>query len=312
MRKISSYMLRKLTHPLDTLRAVLIRMEMRWLVLRNRFARSAVVADGTGPVVSLTTYGKRTQDVYIAIESIARGKLLPSRLILWLDDATILNSLPRSLRRLQRRGLEILRCKNYGPHKKYYPFVESQKEFDVPLVTADDDVIYPRTWLSALSAAHEQFPACVNCYRARVMKLSNGKIAPYREWPLCESVDPSVTTVATGVSGVIYPPALLWDLKSAGSEFELRCPRADDLWLHVQAVRSGLQIRQIQFEPIHFPLIPGSQETSLYAENCTVDDGNDRQLAATYGYNDLELLQSCNVIEPGAGNQAVTAPAPVI
>jgi hypothetical protein len=162
--------------------------------------------------------------------------------------------------------------------------------FTAPLVTADDDVIYPRSWLDGLLAAHQQFPNCVNCYRARVMLLKDGRIAPYREWPLCESADPSYRTVATGVSGVIYPTGLLEELKSAGTGFEACCPRADDLWLHVRAIRSGFHVRQIQRESIHFPMIKGTQETSLWAENCAQDDGNDRQLTVTYEAGDLELL----------------------
>jgi hypothetical protein len=124
------------------------------------------------------------------------------------------------------------------------------------------------------------------------MMLSDGKIVPYREWPLCESADPSYRTIATGVSGVIYPRALLEELKSAGTDFETRCPRADDLWLHVRAIRSGFHIRQIQPEAILFPLIPGTQVTSLWAENWEQDDGNDRQLAVTYESSDLELFES--------------------
>lgn len=292
MPEIVRYIACKLLHPGDTFRALRLRADMRWLMLCNRFAWFAVASGHPGPVVSLTTYGKRVQAVYLTIESIARGSQLPSRLILWIDDAALYANLPSTLLRLKRRGLEIRYCKNYGPHKKYYPYVESQRAFNAPLVTADDDVIYPHTWLAGLLAAHQQFPGCVNCYRARVMTLRGGQIAPYREWPLCESARPALTTVATGVSGVIYPSALLPDLKSAGTAFEARCPKADDLWLHVQAIRSGFHIRQIQPEPIHFPMIPGSQESSLYAENCALDDGNDRQLAVTYEARDLELFEN--------------------
>lgn len=291
MLKIIRYIFNKLLHPADTLRALRLRADMRWMMLSNLFGWSSVVSEGSGPVVSLTTYGKRAQGVYLAIESIARGNTLPSRLILWLDDGALYANLPKPLLRLKRRGLEIRFCKNYGPHKKYYPYVESQNIFTSPLVTADDDVIYPRSWLAGLLAAHRQFPGYVNCYRARVMMLHAGKIAPYREWPLCASTLPSYRTVATGVSGVIYPIALLEHLKLAGTDFESRCPKADDLWLHVQAIRSGFHIRQIQPEPIHFPMIPGSQETSLYAENCAQEDGNDRQLAVTYEARDLELFR---------------------
>ena len=290
MPEIVQYILRKLMNPADTLRALRLRADMRWLMLSNRLGWRSVSTEGFGPVVSLTTFGKRSNGVYLAIESIARGSTLPSRLILWLDDATLYANLPKPLLRLKRRGLDIRFCKNYGPHKKYYPYVESQKSFSVPLVTADDDVIYPRTWLAGLLAAYQQFPGGVNCYRARVMALDDGKIASYRLWPLCNSTEPSSRTVATGVSGVIYPPALLANVKAAGTAFDSRCPRADDLWLHVQAIRSGFLIRQIQAEPLHFPMIPGSQETSLYAENCALDDGNDRQLAVTYEASDLKLF----------------------
>lgn len=292
MPKTARYILSKLLDPISTLRAFRVRADMRWLMLCNRFGRSRVSAAGQGPVVSLTTYGRRAQAVYLSIESISRGSVLPSRLILWLDDEDLYSNLPSQLLRLKQRGLEITLCTNYGPHKKYYPYVDGHDTFAAPLATADDDVIYPRDWLAGLLAAHDQFPWCVNCYRARVMTLKGGAIAPYREWPLCDSTEPSYRTVATGVSGVIYPAPLLEALKCAGRAFEARCPRADDLWLHVQAVRSGFQIRQIQTEPIHFPMIPGSQETSLYAENCAQDDGNDRQVAATYESKEIDLFES--------------------
>jgi hypothetical protein len=271
-------------------RALCLRMEIAWLKVRNRFGRSEVATGDAGAVVSLTTYGKRAQDVYLAIESIARGTMLPSRMILWLDDTALFANPGPQLVRLSRRGLEIRFCKNYGPHKKYYPYVEKHREFSAPLVTADDDAIYSRTWLAGLMDAYTRFPENVNCYRARVMLLRDGKIAPYREWPLCESSEPSYRIVATGVSGIIYPPMLLEVLKRAGTGFESTCPRADDLWLHAHAIRSGFKIRQMQQEPANFPHIPGSQAASLWAENCVLDDGNDKQSSATYDASDLEVL----------------------
>ena len=139
--QIGQYILRKWG-------ALRLRADMLWLTLRNHFSRSAISIGGHGPVVSLTTYGKRANKAYLAIESIARGSLLPSRLILWLDEQVLYDDLPAPLFRLTRRGLEIKLCKNYGPHKKYYPYVESQTTFTSPLVTADDDTIYPRSWLA--------------------------------------------------------------------------------------------------------------------------------------------------------------------
>lgn len=37
-------------------------------------------------IVSLTTYGKRLYDVYLAIESIMQQSMKPNRIVLWLGD----------------------------------------------------------------------------------------------------------------------------------------------------------------------------------------------------------------------------------
>jgi len=286
----------RLIHPLRTFRAVQLRLDIICLKLRNRFSSSAVATGNPGVVVSLTTYARRIGVVHLVIESIARGHVTPSRLILWLDDHGILDDLPKPLRRLQKRGLEIRQCENYGPHKKYYSFVEREQFLICPLVTADDDVIYPASWLEGLIEANRDYPKCVNCYRARKVKLCDGRIAPYREWRICDSDVPSVMTLATGVSGVIYPSSLLEVLKEAGTKFQTLCPRSDDLWLHVWAIRSGYEVRQVQRQAIHFPHIPGTQVTSLYLENCAENDGNDRQITSVYGPLDVEIFEQSTAV----------------
>src|SRR5579859_5883370 len=104
------------------------------LWMRNRFNNHALT-DPNGPVVSLTTYGKRTSRVYLAIESIGRGRILPSRIILWLDEKPVFDDLPDSIKRLTKRGLEVRFCENFGPHKKYFPFISGEATFSLPLVT---------------------------------------------------------------------------------------------------------------------------------------------------------------------------------
>lgn len=263
----------------------------------NRRSRQPIVNPG-GPVVSLTTYGERTQRVYLAIESIGRGRLLPSRMILWLDDADVAAHPPVELERLQSRGLEIKVCPNYGPHKKYYPYVESQNDFNVPLVTADDDIFYPRRWLQGLYEAYLNFPDYVHCFRARHMHVTDDGIAPYASWEILRDTRPSYLNLATGCAGIIYPEPLLRKIKQQGTAFRTACPRADDLWLHAQALRAGYRVHQIVKR--EFPLceIPGTQASALYRKN--FDDGNDRQIQTTYSAQDLELLQQEAMREHGS------------
>jgi hypothetical protein len=273
--------------PLSIAKRAYAQFKVRQLKTINEHGGSRAIRPG-GPVVSLTSYGKRIDTVYLAIESIASGSLLPSEMILWLDDEARYRSLPNSLERLKQRGLTVRLCKDYGPHKKYYPYVASQKEFVLPLVTADDDVLYPSDWLRALAQAFQRDFSLVSGYRARVISLQGEHIAPYLQWTLCSSTRPSWRHLLNGVSGVIYPPGLLAALKSAGSEFEQCCPKADDVWLHATALRAGFRVRQIGRRPVHFPMIPGTQEIALYFDNAAT--GNDLQIAKTYTQIDVERM----------------------
>jgi hypothetical protein len=271
---------------------------MKSLCVQNLLSSKPAVSEG-GPVVSLTTYGRRLHTVYLTLESIAAGRVLPSRLILWLDEQKALNNLPSTLRRLEDRGLEIMPCENFGPHKKYYPYVRSVDSVSTPLVTADDDVLYSRWWLAGLVQGYLRLPEVINCYRAHVMSLSSQGISPYLSWKECRTNSPSHRHFATGVSGCIYPPRFLEVLKLRGTQFLECCPKADDVWLHASALRSGFRVRQIYTEQLNFPVIPGTQSSGLSIVNCGLAL-NDEQIRATYAADDLALLRS----QVGGGGNA--------
>jgi hypothetical protein len=262
---------------------------LTWMRLMNRFGWSPITHPG-GPVVSMTTYGNRIQSVHLAIESIGQGQIRPSRVILWIDDASLVDNLPIGIRRLQKRGLEVKLCNNYGPHKKYYPYLESLPEVEAPLVTADDDLLYPRYWLKRLVKAFQQFPDVVNCHRARVMVLNQDGIAKYKSWELADSMKPSFCHFAGGGAGAMYPLPLQRALKQEGTAFLDCCPKADDIWLHVQALRAGYKIRQIDKKQFRLVEIPGTQCIALNHQNLG-GGGNDRQIETTYRASDLDRLR---------------------
>jgi hypothetical protein len=240
--------------------------DLVWLKLRNRFGRRPITQAG-GPVVSLTTYGKRIETVHLAVESIGRGQMRPSRILLWLDDPSMIENLPSGIRRLQGRGLEVRLCENFGPHKKYYPYLESLGTVEVPLVTADDDVLYPPHWLKELVQAERESPDSVNCYRAREIAVGEDGLGRYESWKLVESTEPSFCHFAIGVGGIIYPVLVQRLLRQQGDAFIDCCPRADDVWLHVQALRGGYKVRQIANHCFELRYIPGTQTTALYHGN---------------------------------------------
>lgn len=258
------------------------------LSLLNRFGRAPIIRPG-GPIVSLTTYGKRSKTVHLTIESIGRGRLRPSRLLLWIDEPHLAAHLTGGLRRLQRRGLEVKECANLGPHKKYYPYLESSDALSAPLVTADDDILYPRTWLHKLVEEFHKHPKVVNCYRARIMSLDQRGISTYLQWRLTRSTAATFRHFAGSGAGVIFPVRLQLVLKREGLGFLTRCPEADDIWLHVQAIRAGYKIRQIDEREFRLIYIPGTQDVGLRTSN--MSGGNDRQVKTTYTDSDLQILR---------------------
>lgn len=259
-----------------------------YLRLRNLVARGP--ATGSAPVVvSLTSYGDRIRTVSVAIESIARGKVRPQRLLLWLDNTEQLESRPLSLRRLQRRGLEIRLSHNYGPHTKYYPFVQATARHTVPLVTADDDIIYPSNWLARLVDANRRHPDAISGHWVSIMGVAGDRVADYATWARARDTAVRPANFAPGVSGVIYPPAMLEELKRRGERFLSACPGADDIWLHWVALRAGIPVRQVGAVPHHFPMIPGSQGHALMKTNVG-ENRNDHWIRGLYSAEDVAAL----------------------
>lgn len=270
-----------------------------WLSVLGRHGRRSVIDPHVPVVVSLTSFGDRLGRAHVAVESIARGSTRPGRLILWIDPDEDPSSLPPTLGRLARRGLEIRTSPwDIGPHKKYYPVVAGPDAPCLPLVTADDDVLYPRRWLEELLATSERSPDSVVAHRVRDLLLcEDGRIAPYNSWPLARGTTPALRHFATGSSGALYPVTVQLHLRDLGRGFESCCPRADDLWLHHAVITSGSSTRQVRRRSRTFLEVPGTQARALSHEN-TGRSANDPQVLATYSAEALVALRAETVTAP--------------
>ncbi|ALU38956.1 hypothetical protein AS188_03455 [Kocuria flava] len=257
--------------------------------LANRTATSSVL--GEAPVVvSLASHGRRLRTVHLAVEAIAAGTVRPRRLVLWVPDAAVVADPPPPLARLVARGLELRRADpDRGPHNKYWHHVVSCAHHELPLVTADDDVLYGPGWLEQLLAAHARHPQDVVAHRAHRIRLENGRVLPYAQWGPAVPGTVSRRTFATGLSGVLYPPRVLDALREAGPAFERCCPRADDVWLHVTALRLGVPVRPVADGATTYPAVPGTVWGGLWPRN-VLGGGNDAQVAATYTPEDVAVL----------------------
>ena len=257
---------------------------------RNAFSAMPVVADD-GPVVSLTSYGRRVRLVHLAIESIGRGAVRPSRIILWLDPRVVQDP-PRALVRLRRRGLELAATADLGPHKKYLPYAMSRPAHLVPMVTADDDTIYPRRWLQCLVAVHRRHPGAVVAHRVDRILVRDGVICSSVDWSRTPGPGDDPCNIAVGVGGVLYPARFLERLASLGDGWRGICDRQDDLWLHRAALRGGVPVLPVDMlrADSFLPVRGTGRRTALTVDN-ERGGGNDRAVALLYGADDLGKLR---------------------
>ena len=244
-------------------------------------------------VVSLTTIPQRINTVHLTIESIFQQSTKPDAVILWLDEDNFdEESIPWMLRKLESRGLEIKFCEDIKSYKKLVFTYEERPE--AAIVTADDDLVYPSTWLEKLYKRHLEEPSCVICHRGHWVTLDQkGKVLPYSEWGYeTKSEGPSYNIFPTGSGGVLYPSGVLHDQVSNKDAFLKLCPSEDDLWFKAMTMlnhRKTCCVAGGMMSDANAILIRGSQVVALCHANVK-DDGNYEQIKKVFEEFDLASL----------------------
>jgi len=192
-------------------------------------------------VVSLTSYPARFPTLPLTLRSLLRQNRKPDRLIVWLGSDVAESDITPAMRDLEQYGVEyrIDPDHNYRSHKKYYYAMKAFPEAIV--VTADDDLFYPKNWLKTLLKGYEKHPDCVICRRTHLIRRDENGIRPYNLWvDQCRSVKkPSFALVGTSGSGKLYPPHSLDERALDPDAFMKLCSNADDLWVKCMEVLAG-------------------------------------------------------------------------
>lgn len=233
-------------------------------------------------IVSLTSFPARIHLVHYTIHSLLRQSLKPNRLVLWLADSQFpgkKRDLPEELLDMEPLGLEIRWCEDLKSFKKLVPSLHEWPE--AILVTADDDLHYPRHWLRSLYRTwlcHEQ-DIIAGGIHSMALDLT-GHPRNYAEWgwnpPNSFS---SFQNVQVGAYGVLYPPHCLHP-DVLDSKICLRIsPSSDDFWFWAQAVRADTRVCLVSANRQHPFGVPGGTSTpSLFSVN-NRGGGNDACMA---------------------------------
>ncbi len=238
-------------------------------------------------VVSLTSYSKRIDDVYLVLESLSLQTVLPNRVILWLaEDEVTFDDLPLTLKNRVEYGLEIKFCKDIKSYKKIIPTLNLGQDFHI--ITIDDDIIYPHDTIENFIRDHKKHPYAILGNRAHEVIFDKGRVVPYKRWNK-EVKNQSDNIFLTGCGAIFYPNNSLDPRVSDEQVFMDICPHADDIWLYAMAKLQDSEIRKCNGRDFsQYIQIPYNQECGLNKFN--VDRGeNDKQLKAVVDYFELNI-----------------------
>lgn len=201
-------------------------------------------------IVALTSHSIRVAHVAkTAIWSILQNTYKDVHIVLTLykDDVKLI---PEDLQIMINNGIVelIIADEDLGPHLKY--FYVMQKYRNLPIITIDDDICYPKTMIEKMMKEYELNPTCVIARRSFVMKQHNSDITSYKIWLnyFAACSEPSLKLFPTGVAGILYPPNILKITDEMIPEL-LTVKYDDDVYLKVLEIRNHILIKNICQDP---------------------------------------------------------------
>ncbi len=236
-------------------------------------------------VVSLTSYHKRFNTLHLTLRCLLEQSVKPDRLILWIAE-TEKDLLPDDVLTLRSKGLEIKFCDDIRSFKKIIPTLREESHSFI--VTADDDLHYPKYWLKELTESWPGDPNVVVSWRAHKIKLGHDDLPiPYKEWEweyVASNVASSLIFPTTG-AGTLYPPGAFHPDVLNTEKFLALCPDADDVWLYWMCIQNG-KVFKVVGKPLPLITWPGSQEESLWHSNLLKgeNDIHIKRMISQYGF----------------------------
>ena len=252
-----------------------LRREIQYFVANRRSKQQGVkpLNSDRSIVVTLTTTKDRVKKTYLCLESLLNQTMKPNKIVLWLEEqefgenwSDAKRSLPPSLLRTEARGIEFRFTQDIGSYVKLLPALRAFPN-DI-LVTADDDTMYPPTWVKKIFDAHKKAPQQIICYRGWHIKLDNeGRLKPYDSWPEYNSFDPSFALFPTGKDGVLYPPGSLNNEIFNTDAAKKLSPTNDDVWFKAMSLLNQTRCIKITKNHRNFPIIRGTAASGLQKIN---------------------------------------------
>lgn len=248
-------------------------------------------------VVSLTSFPKRINDVWMVIDSMCRQTMQPSVICITLSEKEFPQkekNLPLRLLQYKKYGLKILWTKNdLKPHKKYWTVMRQYP--DKYIITIDDDIYYRKDLVTHLWDLSQKFKNSVCANNVASILNKDLEFVSYNQWQYKNVISnhPSHNYIAKGNGGIIYPPFVFKNQEAFNEDLIIQtCLKADDLWLKANELINNVKVVKGDYYSTAIEL-SGSQKVALMKTNTSnINNENDKQWAQIDAkLNITQLLQ---------------------
>lgn len=243
-------------------------------------------------IISLTTYSKRIKYVYKTIESLFSQTIKPDKIILWLDENEFnINSIPKTLKKQIKCGLEIGFCENIKSYKKIVPTLKKYQN-DI-IITADDDILYPKNFIEKLYIAYLD-DKIENNDKKSVYCNYSFKFLDNNLFPKARNISYLFSYVGTG-GGCLFPPHILPDDIFNKDLFMKLAENHDDAFISVLLLKNNIKVHNVNenyltyVKLIHKRLIFNTQGIGLWRINLEKSNGTGATIKRCLEYYGIEL-----------------------
>ena len=237
-------------------------------------------------IVSLTSFPKRIDKVWLTIESLFRQTIPPDLIVLWLSKEQFKDRtfLPTKLLLLEKRGLEIRLVDNdLRSYKKYY---YAFQEFpDDVIILVDDDFFYNSDLIESLIESYNINPCSISArYGYVIRRDSLGDVLSYNRWSFFKFGQDCSQDLFFGSGGgtLVKRNMFCEDVMDMSLATRL-CPTADDVFLNAMMRLAGTSLCFVKGTNLLASIIIPNNEC-LSTTNIGEDARNDIQISNINNY----------------------------
>lgn len=260
---------------------IILPMDFRLTPIKNNMPIAQ------GPIISITSFPKRINKLWIVIECLLRQTIRAEKIVLYLSKEQFndITRLPQKLRDYESKNLLDIKLVD-GDIRSYKKFWYAIKEFpDKRIITVDDDLLYSPTLIERMLHAADDNPDCViGNYCSWIGRDKKGNVKPYSKWPHKDVKigDKSSDIFFGSGGGTLFPVGSLEGADQPIEEIREVCHFADDIWLNAWVRKNKYKVMNIHREAA-IPNIINWHDQKL----SSVNNGqglNDKQLFAVIEY----------------------------